>query len=154
MQGAGVSAGKVRGAARIVLGCKRHTALQGAGVATGPLKFVVGALALGRLDWDWDWTWKTQREIRPFARTCGSVVVSPVAPSVVGRDLSPVFCNKARGYCCRTTGDHRAPLQPGRAARRHLRARDTPRVGAWRAVVGVAPGPRALPVPATPPPNG
>jgi hypothetical protein len=39
-------------------GCKRYITPQGAGVATGPVMFVVGAL--GRLDWTWtqveDWT--------------------------------------------------------------------------------------------------
>jgi hypothetical protein len=29
-----------------------------------------------------------------------------VDPSVVGRHWSPVSSNKARGYCCRTPGDH------------------------------------------------
>jgi hypothetical protein len=43
---------------------------------------------------------------------CASVVCISVDPSVVGRDWSPVSSNKARGYCCRTPGDHRAPLQP------------------------------------------
>jgi hypothetical protein len=51
-----------------------------------------------------------------------SVVVGiSMGPSVVGRYWSPASSNKARGYCCRTSGDHRAPLQPGRAARRYLR---------------------------------
>jgi hypothetical protein len=58
---AGLGPGGMWGAARIVLGllyprrlqsCKRHITPQGAGVATGPVKFVVGALR--RLDWTWE----------------------------------------------------------------------------------------------------
>jgi hypothetical protein len=45
-------------------------------------------------------------EIGPFAHTCASVVGVSVGPSVVGRDWSPMSSKKARGYCCRTTGDH------------------------------------------------
>ena len=66
-------------------------------------------------------------KIGPFAHTCASVVGVSVDPSVVGRDWSPVSSNKARGYCCRTPGDHRAPLQPRHAARRYLRIRGTSR---------------------------
>jgi hypothetical protein len=76
---------------------------QGAGVATGPVKFVVEALR--RLVWTclvpgdrW--------EIGLFAHTCTSVVGVSVDPSVVGRDWSPVSSNKARGSCCRTPGYH------------------------------------------------
>jgi hypothetical protein len=93
---------------------------EGAGVATGPVKFVVDALR--RLDW----TWKTENrwKIGPFAHTCASVMGVSAGPPVVGRDWSPVYYNIARGYCCRTPGGHRAPphcsrgVQPGR---RHLR---------------------------------
>jgi hypothetical protein len=93
---------------------------QGAGVATGPVKFVVGA-SRGLSCW----TWKTggRWEIGPFAHTCASVVGVSVGPSVVGHDWSQVSSNKARGCCCRTPGDHRAPLQPRRTARRSLRIR-------------------------------
>jgi hypothetical protein len=60
----------------------------------------------------------------PFAHTCASVLVgAPVDPPVVGRDWSPVSSNEAGGYCGQTPGGRRAPLQPGRAARRYLRAR-------------------------------
>jgi hypothetical protein len=96
----------VGGAARIVLGLlyprwlqKSYHAAGGAGVATGPVKFVVEALR--RLDWTWE-----QVGIGPFAHTRASVVGASVDPSVVGRDWSPASCNKARGYCCRTPGDH------------------------------------------------
>jgi hypothetical protein len=41
-----------------------------------------------------------------YAHTCASVVGVSVDPSVVGRDWSPVSSNKARGYCCRTPGEH------------------------------------------------
>jgi hypothetical protein len=52
-------------------------------------------------------------------------------------------------YCPRTPGDHRAPLQAGRAARRYLRARGGAARGDFRrAGVGLAPRPQALPVPA------
>jgi hypothetical protein len=68
------------------------------------------------------WTGPGDRwEIGPFVHMCASVVGVSVGPSVVGRDWSPVSSNKARGYCCRTPGDHWAPLQPRRAARRDLR---------------------------------
>jgi hypothetical protein len=83
-------------------GCKRHITPQGAGVATGPVKFVVGAsrseagLDLAGQRW----------KIGPFAHTSASVVGVLVGPSVVGRGWSPVSSNKARGYCCRTPGDH------------------------------------------------
>jgi hypothetical protein len=62
-----------------------------------------------------------------FTHMCASVVGVSVEPSVVGRDWSPMSSNKARGYCCRTPGGHRAPLQPRRAARRYLRVRGTSR---------------------------
>jgi hypothetical protein len=102
-------------------GYKRHITPQGAGVATGPVKFVVEALRrLVRLDLE---TGPGRWEIGPFAHTSASVVGVSVDPSVVGRGWSPASSNKARGYCCRTPGDHRAPLQPGRAAGRYLRAR-------------------------------
>jgi hypothetical protein len=65
------------------------------------VKFVVEALR--RLVWTW--------------RTGGRL----------GRDWNPVSSNKARGYCCRTPDDHRAPLQPRRAARRYSRVRSTAR---------------------------
>jgi hypothetical protein len=42
----------------------------------------------------------------PNKITCASAVGVSVDPSVVGRDWSPVSSNKARGYCCRTPGDH------------------------------------------------
>jgi hypothetical protein len=40
------------------------------------------------------------------------------------------------------------PLQPGRAARRYLRTRGTPRAGPRRPGVGLAPRPQALLMPA------
>jgi hypothetical protein len=83
-------------------------------------------------------------EIGPFAHMCSSVVGASVGPSVVGRDWSPVSSNKARGYCCRTPGDHRAPLQPGRAARRYLRVRGAARADPQRPRAGLAPGPQVL----------
>jgi hypothetical protein len=55
---AGVSAGKVEVLHAscwdyfIHAGCNRHITPQGAGVATGPVKFVVAALR--RLDWTWE----------------------------------------------------------------------------------------------------
>jgi hypothetical protein len=77
-------------------GCKskRHITPQGAGVATGPAKSVVGALrGLGC------WTWKTggrlDRLFAAFAaHTCASVVGISMEPSVVGRGWSPVSPNK------------------------------------------------------------
>jgi hypothetical protein len=44
--------------------------------------------------------------------------------------------------------DHRAPLQPWRAARRYLRRCGTPRADSPGSGVGLAPGPQALPMPA------
>jgi hypothetical protein len=77
---AGVSAGKVGGAARIVLGLLNPRWLQiisyhaaGTGVATGPVKFVVEALR--RLDWTWrqveDWT------VCTYACICGGCLGGP-----------------------------------------------------------------------------
>jgi hypothetical protein len=77
-----------------------------------------------------------------------SVVGVSVGPSVVGLDWSPVFSNKARGYCCRTPGDHLAPLQSRRAARRYLRVRGTARADSRRSGVGLAPRPQARHMPA------
>jgi hypothetical protein len=82
-----------------------------------PVKFVVGALR--RLDWTWtqveDWTVCTygRAHLRWVSRWIRRLLV------VTGARY-PVSSNKARGCCCRTTGDQ---LQPGRAARRYLRAR-------------------------------
>jgi hypothetical protein len=107
------------GAAHIVLGLLYPRWLQmtyhaaGGGCRTRlglSAKFVVEALR--RLDWTWAPRW----EIGPFAHTCASVVGILADPSVVGRGCSPVSSNKARGYCCRTPGGYRAPLQPRRAA--------------------------------------
>jgi hypothetical protein len=50
-------------------------------------------------------------EIGPLAHTCASAVGVLVDPAVVGHDWSPVFSNKARGYCCRTT-DRRPLTEP------------------------------------------
>ena len=91
---------------------------------------------------------KNRWKIGPFAHMRASVVGVSVDPSVVGRDWSPVSSNKARGCCCRTPGDHGAPLQPRRAARRYLRARGTARADSRRSGVGLAPRPQALPMPA------
>jgi hypothetical protein len=114
-----------------------------------PSEFAVGALR--RLDWTWeqvgDWTTCTYVCVH---RSVVGVGVS-VGPSIAGRDWKPgVSCNKAaRGYhCCRTPGDHRAPLRPGRAARRYLRARGTSRADSRRCGARLAPGPQALPAPA------
>jgi hypothetical protein len=63
------------------------------------------------------------RKLSFVARWIHRVVGVSVDPPVVGRDWSPVSSNKARGCCCRTPGDHRAPLRPGRATRRCLRVR-------------------------------
>jgi hypothetical protein len=121
-----LSVGKVGGAARIVLGLlyprwlqkKYHAA---GGVCTGECRnrtCQVRSWSSEEAGLDLENRW----EIGPFAHTCESVMSVSVGPSVVGRDWSPVSSNKARGCCCRTPGDHhRAPLQPGRAARRYLR---------------------------------
>jgi hypothetical protein len=132
-------------------GCKGHITPRGAGVATGPVNFVVSALR--RLDW----TCAGGRwEIGPFAHTCASVLAwvsrwarRSLSVVVLGHDWSPVSSNKARGCCCRTPGGYRAPLQPRRAARRYLRTRGTSRADFRRSGVGLAPGPQALPMPAT-----
>jgi hypothetical protein len=84
---------------------------------------------------------------------CGGCLAWLVGPSVVGRGWSPVPSNKARGCCCRATGDHRAPLQPRRAARRYFRVmyvgtRNSARADSRRSGVGLAPRPQALPLPA------
>jgi hypothetical protein len=65
-----------------------YHAAAGAGVATGPVKFVVGALR--RLDWTWaqvgDWA------VCTYVCICGWCLSVLVGPSVVGRgrDWSPV----------------------------------------------------------------
>ena len=124
-------------------GCKRHITPQGAldcrnrACQVRSWSFEEAGLGL-------EIRWK----IGPFAHTCASVVGVSLDPSVVGRDWSPVSSNEARGYCCRTPGDHRAPLQPRRAARRYLRARGTSRADSRRSGAGLAPGPQALPMPA------
>ena len=87
-------------------------------------------------------------KIGPFAHMCASVVGVSVDPPVVGRDWSPVSCNKARGYCCRTPGGHFAPLQPRRVARRYLRVPGAARSDSRRSGAGLAPRPQALPTPA------
>jgi hypothetical protein len=119
-----------------------RTATQALGT---PSEFAVGALR--RLDWTWeqvgDWTNRTYVCVN---RSVVGVGVS-VGPSIAGRDWKPgVSCNKAaRGYhCCRTPGDHRAPLRPGRAARRYLRARGTSRADSRRCGARLAPGPQVL----------
>jgi hypothetical protein len=43
---------------------------------------------------------------RPAGSWVGARGGCGVELSVVGRDWSPVSSNKARGYCCRTPGDH------------------------------------------------
>jgi hypothetical protein len=103
-------------------GCKRHITPQlGRGCRNRACQVRSWSFEEAGLDLDTG-RWK----IGPFAHTCASVVGVSVDPSVVGRDWSPVSSNKARGCCCRTPGDHRAPLQPRRAARRYLlRARGT-----------------------------
>ena len=63
---------------------KTYHAAGGAGVATGPVKFVVEALRrLVRLDLE---TGPGRWEIGPFAHTSASVVGVSVGPSVVGRE--------------------------------------------------------------------
>jgi hypothetical protein len=56
------------------------------------------------------WTWAQVEDwtVCTYACICGGLVVVGVLvdPPVVGRDWSPVSSNKARGYCCRTPGDH------------------------------------------------
>jgi hypothetical protein len=89
-------------------GCKRHITPQGAGVATGPVKFVVEALR------GLDWTWKTggglgRLHIRVHLRCVGI----SMEPPVVGRDWSPVSSNKPRGYCCRTSCRPSSPIAAG-----------------------------------------
>jgi hypothetical protein len=55
-------------------GYKRHITPQGAGVATGPVKFVVGALR--RLDWTWgqvgDWA------VFTYVSICGGCLGEPI----------------------------------------------------------------------------
>jgi hypothetical protein len=76
---------------------KTYHAAGGAGVATGPVKFVVAALR--RLGWsvlghgDRRQESGDRWEIGPFAHTRASVVGVSVDPSVVGRDWSPVSSN-------------------------------------------------------------
>jgi hypothetical protein len=112
-----VSAGKVGGAARIVLGLlyprrlqkTYHAARGGCRNRARQVRswsFEEAGLDLG--------TGGRSVTIGTFSHTYASVVGVSVDPSVVGRDWSPVSSNKARGYCCRTPGGHRAPLQPGR----------------------------------------
>jgi hypothetical protein len=84
-------------------GCKRHITPQGAGVATGPVKFVVGARR-GLVGPGSRW------KIGPLAHTFASVVGISMEPPVVGRDWSPVSSNKARGYCCRTSCRPPSPI--------------------------------------------
>jgi hypothetical protein len=72
-----------------------------------------------------------------------------VDPPVVGRDWSPVSSNKARGCCRRAPGDHSAPLEPGRAARRYLRVRGAVRADYRSSGFGPAPRPQVLPMAAT-----
>ena len=64
-------------------GCKRHITPQGAGVATGPVKFVVEALR--RLDWTWeqveDWT------VCTYVGICGGCL--GICAYVVQREPTP-----------------------------------------------------------------
>jgi hypothetical protein len=103
-----------------------------------------GTKATEAWTWDLDIRWK----IGPLAHTCASVVGVSVDPPIVGRDWSPVSSKKAHGYCCRTPGGHRAPLQPRRAARRYLRARGAARADSRRSGAGIVPRPQVLSVPA------
>jgi hypothetical protein len=97
------------------------------------------------------WTGPRGRwETGPFA-VCtyvASVVGTSMGPPVVGRGWSPVPSNKARGCCYRTPGGHRAPQQPGRAARRYLRVRwcslQAARAGSRRSVAGPKTRPQVL----------
>jgi hypothetical protein len=89
------------------------------------------------------------RLLGPFAHTCGSVVGVSADPPVVGRDCSPMSSNKARGCCCRTPGDHRAPscsrgLQPGGICACVVQRRPPP----GGPGPGFHPGRRVLPAPA------
>jgi hypothetical protein len=68
---------------------------------------------------------------------------------VVAGARCPLTTNKAlRLLLSNAPGDHRAPLQPRRAAQRYLRIRGTARADSRRPGVGLAPRPQALPMPA------
>jgi hypothetical protein len=99
-------------------GCKWHITPQGAGVATGPVKFVVEALR--RLVWTWTQVAGRLDRLHIRVHLWWGSRWSRRLLVVTGAARCPLT-NKARGCCCRTTGDHRAPLRPGRAARRYLR---------------------------------
>jgi hypothetical protein len=96
-------------------GCKGHITPQGTGVATGPVKFVVGAPSeKAGLDLAGRRRWKTG----PLAHTCASMAGASVGPPVAGRDWSPVSSNKARPWLvlsnsgrppCPTAAEARSP---------------------------------------------
>jgi hypothetical protein len=65
-------------------------------------------------------------------------------PGGRGRGGGPCV-DRQTAYCCRTPGDHRAPLQPRRAARRYLRIRGTAR--AFTEPTPGGPGPGCAPRP-------
>jgi hypothetical protein len=108
---AGVSAGEVGGAARIVLGLLYPRRLQKTYHAAGggcrnracqvrSWSFEEAGLDLGtggRLD-------------RLHIATCASMVGISMEPPVVSRDWSPVSSNKACGYCCRTSCRPSSPI--------------------------------------------
>jgi hypothetical protein len=139
----------VGGAARIVLGLLYPRRFQktyhaaGGGCRNRACQVRSWSSEEAGLDLPGNARWK----IGPVAHTCASALGVSADPPVVGRDWSPVSSNKARGYCCRTTGEHCAPLQPGRAARRYLRVRGTARTDSRGSGVGLAPRPAAAMVP-------
>jgi hypothetical protein len=103
---------------------------------TGPVKFVVEALR--RLDW----TWKThRRKTGPFAHIRAHLWWE----SRWSRRLLVVTgarcpLTKPVVIAVELRVDHRAPLQPRRAARRYLRIGGTPRADSRRSGVGRAGG--------------
>jgi hypothetical protein len=148
---AGLSAGKVEVLHAscydyfIHAGCTRHITPQaGAGVATEPVKFVVGALR--RLDWTWKTggrldrlhirvhLWWVSRWTRRLLVVTGArcPLTKPVVTAAVELQAT------TEPHCSRG-------VQP---ARRYLRARGTSRADSRRSGVGLAPGPQALPMPA------
>jgi hypothetical protein len=89
-------AGKVGGAARIVLGLFYPRRLQ-------MTYHAAGGGGRNRACQVRSWSFE---EAGLDLDTRASAVGVLVDPLVVGRDWSPVSSNKTRGYCCRATGDH------------------------------------------------
>jgi hypothetical protein len=113
MSEAGMSAGKVGGAARIVLGLIYPRRLQktyhAAGGGCRNRACQVRSWSSGRRLVGPGWG-QRRWEIGPFAHTRASVVGVSMEPSVVGRGWSPVSSNKARGCCCRTSCQPPSPI--------------------------------------------